>query len=445
MAKISHIYGRQILDSRGWPTVECQIWLDTGHTAVSSSPTGTAVGKYEAVDLRDKEPNRMDGMSVLQAVDNVNNVLAPKLIGQNPVDQATIDSIMINADGTPNKKNIGANAMLAISKAVARVGAMAYDMPLYYYLQQQYQLQDQLRIPSCIYTMINGGKHGAGNLDIQEFDLIPASHISFTASLNMAVILYRRLAQVLESKGAIHSVGLVGGFTPNLYNNADAFELMIETIKASPFTFAQDVFFGADFSADNLFNDNKYYLKDKKQTYTPEELVEYYKKLRNIYHVFYLEDPFHDDDWKMWQSTTADLGKTSLIVGDSFLATNPDRLSKAIQQQAANAILIKPSHIGTISETINVIRMAKEAGWTVIISHRSGETNDDFLADLAVGIGAHYVKFGPPQRGERIAKYNRLIEINTELENWYAQQGSESENQAVEAQQSQETPQENAQ
>ncbi|MBP7842492.1 phosphopyruvate hydratase [Candidatus Woesebacteria bacterium] len=416
MATIAGIYAREILDSRGIPTIECALWLDTGAVVATSVPTGTSVGKYEAVELRDNDPNRMIGKGVLTAVNNINAILAPQLIGKDPTNQTEIDQFMVDLDGTENKSKLGANAILAISQCVLKAGAISLNVPLYYYIEKKYQLTKELRIPNCVYGMIDGGEHGAGNLDIQEFHIIPASHINYKKSLEMAVTLYQKIEEVLVLKGAIHSTGVGGGFTPNLYSNTDVFEILIETIKTSPYTFAQDLFFGVDVSAASLFEGGKYKLKDKSQPYTSEELLELYKQMRNLYHVFYIEDPYQEDDISAWQKITADLGETSKIVGDDLLATNKAKIQKAILDKSCNTILVKPNQTGTISETIEVIKIAKEAGWQVIMSHRSGETNDDFIADFAVGVGADYTKFGPPNRGERTAKYNRLLQIDFEIE-----------------------------
>lgn len=415
MSSIQGIYAREILDSRGYPTVEATVWNDVGQVATASVPTGTSKGKYEAVEVRDNDPNRMQGRGVLQAINNIHTVIAPLLIGRDPTAQVDIDQVMIQADGTEHKSKIGANAILAVSLAVCKLGALSLGLPVYQYVYQQYQLADHLAIPTCIYTLINGGAHGADNLDIQEFQVIPASYLDYVSSLNLGTTLYQKLEEVLISKGAIHSVGLVGGFTPNLYNNTDAFELLVETTKASPYTFAQDLFFGVDIAASALFQGGRYQLKDKSQPYTPQELFEFYTKLRNLYQVFYLEDPFQDDDWNSWKQLTADLGPTTAIVGDSFLVTNKSRVEKAISERACNAIAIKPNEAGTLTETIEVIKLAKSAGWQVVMSHRSGETNDDLIADLAVGLAVDYCKFGPPNRGERVAKYNRLLQINQEI------------------------------
>lgn len=415
MASIQGLVAREILDSRGVPTVEATMWLDTGVVVTSSVPGGTSKGKYEAAEVRDNQPDRMNGQGVLGAVNNVNTSIAPLLIGRDPTSQAEIDSLLITTDGTERKTKLGCNAILAASLCTAKAGAASLGLPLYQYFARLAQVTDPLSIPTCIYTLINGGEHGADNLDIQEFQIVPASHMDFPSSLNMGVSLYHQLEEVLISKGAIHSVGLVGGFTPNLYNNTDAFELLVETTKASAYTFAQDLFFGVDMAASSLFRDGKYHLKDKSQPYSARDLYDYYAMLRNVYQVFSIEDPFDDDDWKSWQGLVADLGQTTTIVADSFLATNLARTQKAVQEKACNGISVKPNEVGTITETLAVIAEAKKANWQIIMSHRSGETNDDAIADLAVGVAADYCKFGPPQRGERVAKYNRLLQIHQEL------------------------------
>lgn len=415
MAVIQGIYAREILDSRGVPTIECTLWLDTGGIVATSVPSGTSIGKYEALELRDKDPSRMLGKGVLKAVNIVNTIIAPQVVGKDPTAQTEIDQLLINLDGTPNKSKLGANSILAVSQAVMKAGALSENLPLYYYLHEKYKLSPQIALPTCIYSVINGGEHGANNLDIQEFQVIPASHLTFEESLDMGVTIFQKLEEVLVIKGAIHSVGLVGGFTPNLYSNSDVFEILVETIKATPYTFTQDLFFGVDVAAEQLFNNGRYSLKDRAQPYTGPELLEYYKKIRDMYNVFYLEDPFQEDDLSSWQGVTTEIGETTKIVGDSFLATNKAKIETAIAQKSCNTLLVKPNQIGTLSEAIEVMQIAKKAGWTCVMSHRSGETNDDFIADFAVGTGAEYAKFGPPNRGERTAKYNRLLQINFEM------------------------------
>lgn len=415
MSKIQIVYAREILDSQGLPTVECMIWLDNGLMVESSVPAGVSKSKSEAIELTDHDPSRMAGQGVLQAVSNINTLIGPQLVGQDPLNQTELDQLLINLDGTKNKSKLGANAILAVSQAIAKAGAVASGMPLYKYFAQRYQLTTDLSLPVGIYGLISGGSQGADNLDIQEFQIIPASFLSFHDSVSMAVTLYHQLEQVLITKGAIHSVGAVGGFAPNLYNNADAFEILIETIKASPFTFAQDVFFGVDMEANFFFENDHYILKDKSKPYAADELLEYYQTLRKQYHVFYIEDPFQEDDWQSWQKLTQEMGDTTIISGDNLLSMDEEKLKKAIQEQSCNSINVKPNQVGTITETLNVIKLAKSAGWQVVVSHRTGETNDPFLADLAVGVGAQYVRFGAPNRGERVSKYNRLLQIEDQI------------------------------
>lgn len=415
MATISGVYAREVLDSRGIPTIECSIWLDTGHQVIADAPSGTSKGKYEAVEVRDKNPNWMNGLGVQTAVNTINTLIGPQLIGKDPTQQTELDQLLVNLDGTANKSNLGSNTLFAVSTALLKAGAAASGLPVYSYVFQKYQLTPELSIPNCIYTMMNGGEHGADNLDIQEFQLIPASHFDYKESLNMAVTLFAKLEQVLILKGAVHSVGLVGGFTPNLFNNTDAFEIIIEAVKASPYTFAQDVFFGADVSAATFYESGKYTLKDKSQPYSSTELLEYYKVLRNSFHVFYIEDPFEDEDWKSWTRITEEIGSTSMIAADSALSGSIDRTAKAIDQKIANTAVLKPNEAGTISQAIQQFHMIKEAGWQTVLSHRSGDTNDTFIADFAVGLGSNYIRFGPPNRGERVAKYNRLLEIYDQL------------------------------
>ncbi len=415
MPVIQAVFAREILDSRGLPTIECGVWLDNGISVSSSVPTGKSRGKYEALELRDTQNPRMLGQGVLQAVANINTVIAPQLIGKDPTAQTEIDQLLVDLDGTPNKNHLGANALISVSQAVIKAAALSLNLPLYQYIFQKYQLVPNLAIPATIFNLIDGGKHGATNLDFQEFQILPASHMDYGSSLEMAVTIFHVLEDTLIAKGAIHSVGMNGGYAPNLYNNTDAFEIMIEAIKATPYTFAQDVFFGVDAASTEFYNQGKYTLKDKAQPYSSSEIFEYYKNMRKLYHVFSMEDPFQEDDEKMWQSLTAEIGETTTIIGDDFLVGNKDRTQKAITQKLCNAVLIKPNQVGTITETLEVVHLAQTAGMQVIVSHRGGETNDDFIADFAVGIGASYSKFGPPNRGERISKYNRLLQIFTEI------------------------------
>ncbi|MBU0578828.1 phosphopyruvate hydratase [Patescibacteria group bacterium] len=418
MSNITYIYAREILDSRGLPTIECSIWLDTGHMVTSSVPTGLESGKYSAVSLVDHDPNEMNGQGVTKAINNINAIIAPQLVGKDPTKQTEADQLLINLDGTRDKSKLGANALLAVSQAVLKAGAACVEMPLYYYIQQKYQTVESFKIPTCIYSMLNGGIYGTDNLDLKDFSIIPASYIEYRKSLNIAVTFFQKLEEVLIAKEAIHCVGKVGGFAPNLYSNIDAFEILVETTKSTRYTFAQDLFLGIDASASNLHEDGKYLLRDRSKPFTAKELLVYYQTLRTTHQVIHIEDPFQEDDWKSWQELTRELGETTNIVGNKLVTANKERLQKVVEQKLCNAVAVKPIQAGTISETIDFIKTAKESGLKVIISQRSGETNDKFLADLAVGVGANFVRFGAPNRGERVAKYNRLLEIYQQLAEW---------------------------
>lgn len=415
MSKITQIIGREILDSRGYPTVECYVALDSGEEVTASVPGGTSTGKHEAVEIRDNDPARLGGKGVKKVVANINEIVRPALLGQEPTRQTACDQILFNLDGTINKSKLGANTILAVSTAICKAGAASVRMPMYQYLKEKYGLAINLRIPTPIFNLINGGAHGAGNLDFQEFHIIPTSNKTFPAALQVGVEMFMALEQVLIAKNAIHSVGVEGGFAPNLFTNTDALELLLEAMKRTPYAFGQDLFFGLDAAATAFYKGNKYIIRDRQQPMVASELGEYYKDLNQKYHIFSLEDPFAEDDWAAWAALTAAISDHVVIVGDDLLTTNKERLQRAIKEKSCNAILVKPNQIGTISETVEVIKIAKDAKFQVIVSHRSGETNDDFIADFAVGMGADYTKFGAPIRGERVAKYNRLLAINTAI------------------------------
>lgn len=414
MSKIKRIWAREILDSRAKPTIETACMLDSGHVAVASIPGGTSTGSHESLELRDGDNLRYKGLGVLKAVDNVNNVLGPTLIGADPSDQAGIDNKMINLDASEKKTKYGANAILSISESVAKAGAMSNNTSLHSWLNQVSKnigLDTKEKIPTPFLNMINGGKHGAGNLDFQEFLVIPATNKSYSEGIRMSVEIYYAVGDNLIRRGAIHSVGHEGGYAPNLFTNADALELLVESIKESPYKMGRDVFLGLDVAADTFYKDGDYTIRDKSSPMDDDALLEYYKYLNNQYHLAVLEDPFFEDGWSSWKKIKDEFENQVLIVGDDLLATNPKRVEKASQEGACNAILIKPNQVGTITETIKVIKMARDLKWKVVVSHRSGETNDSFIADFAVGTGADYVKFGAPARGERVAKYNRLSSI----------------------------------
>jgi len=417
MSKITKIWAREILDSRAIPTIEVMAEVESGYIALSSVPSGASTGVHEAVELRDNDKERYNGLGVLKAVENVNKILGPQMIGMDVLDPFAIDKKLINLDGTENKNKYGANAILAISEVVVKLGANDSKLTLYSYISELAKksgIKTNIKIPIPLFNMINGGKHGAGNLDFQEFFIIPVSSKTYSQGLEAGVEIYHSIKANLERKGAIHSVGDEGGFAPNLFTNADALELFVESVKETKYEMGRDVFLGLDVAATSFYNDGDYQIKDKSTPLDGSALLEYYKLINNQYHLAVLEDPFYEDGWDSWKKLTAELGNQITIIGDDLLATNPKRVQKAIAEKACNAILVKPNQIGTISETLLVIKMAKEAGWKVVVSHRSGETNDTFIADLAVGVGADYVKFGAPARGERVAKYNRLSSIENE-------------------------------
>jgi len=416
MAKIAKIRAREILDSRGTPTIETTVWLDTGHYGIASAPSGASTGKYEALELRDNDPSRFHGLGVLKAVNNVNQLIASKIIGLDPSQQTALDQTLINLDGTANKSKLGGNSILSVSEAVLKAAAASFNLPVYRYLAQKYQLvKDFKKMPNPTFNIINGGAHGAGNLDFQEFHIVPSVRFPYHEALEIGGEIYHSLEKTLQRRRAIHSVGDEGGFAPNLFTNMDALEVILEAIKQTEHKFAQDVFLGLDVAASWFYKNGRYQIKDRAQPFDRKEFIAYYIQLNREYRLFSLEDALEQDDWQGWTQLTSELSSDTLIVGDDLLSTNKSRVEKGIAKKACNAILVKPNQIGTISETIEVIKVCRQAGWKIIVSHRSGETNDTFIADFAVGIAADYTKFGAPARGERVAKYNRLLAIESEL------------------------------
>jgi enolase len=386
--------------------------------SVASVPSGASTGKYESLELRDQDSTRYYGKGVLKAVGNINNILGPAIVGMDPEEQEVIDEKLNHLDGTKNKSKYGANAALAISFAVAKSASLVNGKPTYAHINQLAQragIRPNMHIPTPIFNMINGGLHGAGNLDFQEFHVIPATSKKYSEGLRMGVEIYITIGNNLKRRGAIHSVGDEGGYAPNLFTNADAFEILVESIKETPYQLGRDVFLGLDAAATVFYKNGSYIIRDKSSPLKDNELLEYYKYLNNQYHLSILEDAFYEDAWESWSKLYKEMSDQVTIVGDDILATNPERVNKAIKEKACNAILVKPNQIGTVSETLKVIAKALSANWKVIVSHRSGETNEWFIADFAVGVGADYVKFGAPARGERLAKYNRLSTIEVEL------------------------------
>ncbi len=417
-SKIYSITAKEILDSRGNPTVETAVILNSGYRGTASVPAGASLGKYEAMELRDNDPKRYGGMGVLKAVANVNSVIAPKLRGMDGLNQGLIDKTLVELDGTPNKSKLGANSTLSVSSAVANASAAHQRVPLYSYLNTLFSssLPTKMeRMPTPTFNVINGGKHGAGNLDFQEFHIIPATSKPYHLALEMGEEIYQSIKKILTYRNAAHSVGDEGGFAPDLFTNLDALEILMEGIRQTPYKFGVDVFFGLDIAASHFKTDRGYQIKDRPLAFDAKEFITYLKNLHAKYRLLLLEDPLDEDDWTNWAEITKQLGTDILIVGDDLLATNAERLNKAINEKACSAILLKPNQIGTLSEFLAVVVIAKKHDIKCVVSHRSGETNDTFIADLAIAIQSEYVKFGAPARGERIAKYNRLLQIESEL------------------------------
>jgi enolase len=411
MASVKSVKAREILDSRGNPTIEAEVVLTDGTTGVASVPSGASTGKYEAVELRDGDERRYRGLGVLKAVEHVNNEIALAIAGMSALEQAAIDQRLIELDGTANRARLGANAILATSLAVAKAGANFRRVPLYRYLGRARAKQ----LPVPMLNILNGGKHASGSIDFQEFMIVPVGAANFHKAMQISSEVYHSLREVLEDKGLSTNVGDEGGFAPRLSANKDALELILAAIDMAGYKAGQDLFIALDPAASTFYQDGKYILSREGITFSSMEMIDYYVKLVSDYPVISIEDGLAEDDWASWSLLTDQLGKQVRIVGDDLYATNMKRLEKGIAQKASNSILIKPNQIGTLSETLAVIKRAQRAGWTTIISHRSGETEDTSIADLAAASNAGFIKAGAPCRSERLAKYNRLLRIEEEL------------------------------
>ncbi len=417
-AAIYGITAREILDSRGNPTIETTVILNSGYRGTAAVPAGASRGKYEAVELRDSDPKRYNGMGVLQAVNNVNTIIGPKLRNQDALNQKAIDDVLLQLDGTENKSRLGGNTILSVSMATAIAAANHQRIPLYKYINAILSSVVPIKIermPTPTFNLINGGMHGAGNLNFQEFLVIPASNKQFSLALEMGDEIYHSVKKILEYRNAAISVGDEGGFAPNLYTNTDALEILTEAIKATTYRLTVDVFLGLDLAASHFKTGRGYEIKDRPNPFSSKEFIGYLNEMRTKYRLLTMEDPLEEDDWSSWKELTKLTGNETNIVGDDLLVTSPKRLKKAIEEQACNAILLKPNQICSLTEFLTVVAMAKQHGIKCITSHRSGETVDTYIADIAVGIQSEYVKFGAPARGERVAKYNRLLAIEQEL------------------------------
>lgn len=418
MPAIASLHAKEILDSQGNPALHVALVLDTGLTVETSVPNSSKQYPQEAAVLLDKNPDHMGGKGVRKAVGIIHQTIAPHLIGQDPANQAEIDQQLIQLDGTALKTKLGANTLTGVSQAVMKAAAATAGIPVYQYLLERYQLTDHPRIPTCLYGLINGGQYGAGNLDIQEFIVIPATHTDYRLSLEIENTLRQALLEVLREKKANYATGALGGFTPFMQKNSGVFELIIEAARRTPYIVSRDFFFGIDAGAENLLERAKYTLRDKPSSYySDKELQDYYLALREQYNLTYFEDPFVIRDTAAWKNFTSELGSRAKIAGDVITATRPALVQQAIQEQYCNTLVVKPSQIGTLTEAIEAVRLARAAGWSLVVSQRTGETNDYFLADFAVGIGAEFVKFGPVNRGEAVAKYNRLTDLYEIIEN----------------------------
>lgn len=419
MANIKKIYAYEIIDSRGFPTIEGKLILDNDIEVTTSIPAGTSIGKYEALELRDNDPHRFSGMGVSQSVAIINQSIAPKLIGVSPQKQKEVDYWLIKSDNTPNKSHLGANTILTISQLLAKAAAREQKMPLFLYINKLFQslYKEPInieRIPAPIFNVINGGKHANNNLEIQEFQIIPSSSLSFTNAYKIGIEIFHELKRVLIYRNANISVGEEGGFTPNFATNIDALEVLNETVTQKGYKVGLDVFLGLDVAASHFYKDYRYNIKDKTHPLRPDEYFEFISTVAKNYALLTLEDPIDEDDWENWSKLNEKIGSNIYLVGDDLLTTNKARLEKAIKQKACTTILIKPNQIGTITETLEVVSIARKNKFNYIVSHRSGETNDSFIADFAVGVQSDFVKFGAPSRGERVEKYNRLWTIERE-------------------------------
>jgi len=412
MTEIISTEAREILDSRGNPTVEVEVELSSGAVGRAAVPSGASTGEHEAIELRDGNPDRYLGKGVTTAVKNVNEVIAPAVEGMDAAYQLEVDEQLVTLDGTPNKSNLGANAILGVSLAVAKAAAAAFEMPLYRYIGGV----NAKTLPVPMMNILNGGAHADNNVDIQEFMIVPKGASCFREGLRMGAETFHALRKVLKRKGYNTSVGDEGGFAPNLKSNVEALDVIMEAVDKAGYRAGQDVFIALDSAASGFFKDGKYILAaEEKKEYTAEELVEFYVGLAEKYPIISLEDGLAEDDWDGWKKLTERCGKRLQIVGDDIFVTNTKRLQRGIEMGVANSILVKVNQIGTLTETLDTIELAKKAGYTYVISHRSGETEDTTIADIAVATNSGQIKTGSASRTDRVAKYNQLLRIEEML------------------------------
>ncbi|KGI37406.1 phosphopyruvate hydratase [Clostridium tetani] len=409
--EIIDVSARQVLDSRSNPTVEVDVILEDGTTGRAAVPSGASTGIFEAVELRDGDKSVYNGKGVLKAIENVNTIIAEELVGMNVLDQIAIDKTMIELDGTDNKGKLGANAMLGVSLACAKAAAEYLGLSLYQYIGGV----NAKVLPVPMMNIINGGEHADNNVDLQEFMIMPAGASSFSEALRMCSEVYHSLKSLLKAKGYDTGVGDEGGFAPNLNSNEEAIQVIVEAIEKAGYKPGVEIFIALDPASSEIFEDGKYNLKGEGKVLTPQEMVDYYANLVAKYPIISIEDGMGEEDWEGWRLITERLGTKIQLVGDDLFVTNTDRLTMGIERGVANSILIKLNQIGTLTETLNAIEMAERAGYTAVVSHRSGETEDTTIADLVVAVNAGQIKTGAPARSERVAKYNQLLRIEDEL------------------------------
>jgi enolase len=413
MTTINDVFAREILDSRGNPTIEVDVALESGIIGRAAVPSGASTGENEAVELRDGNKKRYNGMGVLKAVRNVNDIIADEVIGFDATDQVGIDKMMIELDGTDNKSKLGANAILGVSMAVAKAAAQAFDLPLYRYLGGT----NAKVLPVPMMNILNGGKHADNNVDLQEFMIVPVDAENFAEALRMGTEVFHSLKNVLKKKGYNTAVGDEGGFAPNLKSNEEAVEVILEAIDKANLKAGKDVYIALDPASSEFFEKGKYvFRKSDNSKKTPEQMVKFYEKWVKQYPIISIEDGMAENDWEGWKMITEALGEKIQLVGDDVFVTNTEILAKGIEKGVANSILIKVNQIGTLTETFDCIEMAKRAGYTTVISHRSGETEDTTIADIAVATNAGQIKTGSASRTDRVAKYNQLLRIEEELD-----------------------------
>lgn len=424
MSIITEIYAREVLDSRGNPTIEVEVWTENDAFGRALVPSGASTGIFEAVELRDGDKQRYLGKGVTKSVDNVNEIIADEIIGMDVFDQVYIDKLMIDLDGTPNKGKLGANAILGVSLAVARAAADELGMPLYQYIGGV----NSRVLPVPMLNILNGGEHADNNVDIQEFMVMPVGAKSFKEGLRMGAEIFHNLREVLKSKGLNTSVGDEGGFAPNLSSNEEALKTIVEAIEKAGYKPGEEIVLALDVAASGMYNKDRktYILAGEGKEFTVEEMIDYYEDLVAKYPIISIEDGLDEDDWDGWKLLTERLGNKIQLVGDDLFVTNTERLKKGIETNTTNSVLVKLNQIGTLTETLDTIEMAKINGFTAVISHRSGETEDTTIADLAVATNAGQIKTGAPSRTDRVAKYNQLLRIEDMLGNAAVYKGKDT-------------------